>query len=53
MARCIKLQMQMPPIMYGTAWKKERTEELVVQAVLHGFRGRVFVIPTETDAGQG
>eukprot|EP00277_Geminigera_cryophila_P004942 CAMPEP_0179433654 /NCGR_PEP_ID=MMETSP0799-20121207/18028_1 /TAXON_ID=46947 /ORGANISM="Geminigera cryophila, Strain CCMP2564" /LENGTH=285 /DNA_ID=CAMNT_0021211769 /DNA_START=146 /DNA_END=1003 /DNA_ORIENTATION=- len=30
---------QMPPIMYGTAWKKERTEELVTQAVTLGFRG--------------
>ena len=31
--------MEMPPIMYGTAWKKERTAELVVQAVREGFRG--------------
>jgi diketogulonate reductase-like aldo/keto reductase len=31
--------MEMPPIMYGTAWKKERTEELVIQAVRLGFRG--------------
>ena len=31
--------MEMPPIMYGTAWKKERTEELVIQAVRSGFRG--------------
>jgi len=31
--------MLMPKIMYGTAWKKERTAELVVQAVLQGFRG--------------
>jgi len=29
----------MPKIMYGTAWKKERTTELVIQAVLQGFRG--------------
>ncbi len=29
----------MPPIMYGTAWKKEQTEELVVEAVKQGFRG--------------
>ncbi|KAM6491834.1 NADP-dependent oxidoreductase domain containing protein [Amanita muscaria] len=29
-----------PPrkIIYGTAWKKERTVPLVVQAILHGFR---------------
>lgn len=25
--------------MYGTAWKKERTSDLVVQAVRAGFRG--------------
>jgi diketogulonate reductase-like aldo/keto reductase len=31
--------MQMPPIIYGTAWKKERTEALVVQALRQGFRG--------------
>lgn len=30
---------EMPPIMYGTAWKKERTEELVFAAVKQGFRG--------------
>lgn len=29
----------MPPIIYGTAWKKERTADLVVQAVQAGFRG--------------
>lgn len=29
----------MPPIIYGTAWKKERTADLVVQAVTAGFRG--------------
>ncbi|EKX48610.1 hypothetical protein GUITHDRAFT_159498 [Guillardia theta CCMP2712] len=29
----------MPPVVYGTAWKKERTEELVLKAVLEGFRG--------------
>uniref|UniRef100_A0A915CSS7 NADP-dependent oxidoreductase domain-containing protein n=1 Tax=Ditylenchus dipsaci TaxID=166011 RepID=A0A915CSS7_9BILA len=26
------------PIIYGTAWKKEKTAELVVKAVLAGFR---------------
>ena len=30
--------MQMPPIIYGTAWKQERTEALVVQALRAGFR---------------
>lgn len=29
----------MPRIIYGTAWKKERTRELVVAAVTAGFRG--------------
>lgn len=28
-----------PPIIYGTAWKKDRTAALVEQAVQHGFRG--------------
>lgn len=31
--------MKMPTLIYGTAWKKERTADLVVQAVLSGFRG--------------
>lgn len=31
---------EMPRILYGTAWKKERTRDLVVQAVLAGFRGK-------------
>lgn len=30
---------QMPRIIYGTAWKKERTADLVKQAIEHGFRG--------------
>ena len=30
---------RMPRILYGTAWKKERTAELVVQALEAGFRG--------------
>ena len=30
---------KMPSLIYGTAWKKERTADLVVQAVLSGFRG--------------
>ncbi len=29
----------MPAILYGTAWKKQKTAELVVNAVLHGFTG--------------
>ncbi len=29
----------MPPILYGTAWKKERTAALVRQALEAGFRG--------------
>lgn len=28
-----------PPLLYGTAWKKERTESLVATAISHGFRG--------------
>ncbi len=28
-----------PRIIYGTAWKKTRTEELVKKAIQHGFRG--------------
>ncbi len=28
----------MPKIIYGTAWKKEKTAELVVKAIKHGFR---------------
>ena len=30
---------KMPPIIYGTAWKKERTADLVVRAIQTGFRG--------------
>jgi diketogulonate reductase-like aldo/keto reductase len=30
---------QMPKIIYGTAWKKEKTTDLVIEAVLQGFRG--------------
>ncbi len=30
---------RLPPLIYGTAWKKERTAELVEKAVLYGFRG--------------
>jgi diketogulonate reductase-like aldo/keto reductase len=31
--------MNIPKILYGTAWKKERTTKLVLDAVLSGFRG--------------
>jgi len=30
---------KMPKIIYGTAWKKDRTEELVIKAIKLGFRG--------------
>ncbi len=30
---------KIPPIIYGTAWKKERTAELVFKALTEGFRG--------------
>lgn len=30
---------KVPKFLYGTAWKKERTEELVYQALKAGFRG--------------
>lgn len=30
---------KMPPIIYGTAWKKDHTADLVVKATLSGFRG--------------
>jgi diketogulonate reductase-like aldo/keto reductase len=31
--------MNAPPIIYGTAWKKEQTEALVARAIRAGFRG--------------
>jgi len=33
------MSINMPPLIYGTAWKKERTTDLVVQAVNLGFKG--------------
>lgn len=30
---------QMPRLIYGTAWKKEATTALVIKAILNGFRG--------------
>jgi hypothetical protein len=29
----------MPKFIYGTAWKKEKTTDLVVMAIKSGFRG--------------
>ncbi|PPJ54056.1 hypothetical protein CBER1_02952 [Cercospora berteroae] len=34
-AKAVKL----PSLLYGTAWKKDRTKELMKQALLSGFRG--------------
>jgi diketogulonate reductase-like aldo/keto reductase len=31
--------MKLPPLIYGTAWKQERTADLVEKAILNGFRG--------------
>jgi diketogulonate reductase-like aldo/keto reductase len=31
--------MKIPPIIYGTAWKKDQTSSLVVKAITAGFRG--------------
>lgn len=33
------LKQVIPALLYGTAWKKERTEELVCQALCCDFRG--------------
>lgn len=33
------MRTEMPRLIYGTAWKKERTHALVTQAILSGFRG--------------
>jgi len=33
------LHAKMPKIIYGTAWKKERTRQLVMEALKAGFRG--------------
>jgi len=30
---------RMPRLIYGTAWKKEATTQLVIKAILNGFRG--------------
>lgn len=34
-----KAPKRMPKLVYGTAWKKERTADLVYQALKQGFRG--------------
>ena len=31
--------MKIPNMIYGTAWKKENTSDLVYEALLHGFKG--------------
>lgn len=31
--------MEIPTMLYGTAWKKERTASYVVQAIKSGFKG--------------
>ena len=35
--------LNIPHLLYGTAWKKERTQDLVVKAVKNGFRGIICV----------
>jgi len=35
----MKSGIRMPKLIYGTAWKKDKTTELVVKAVKNGFRG--------------
>lgn len=37
--RTTNQNIQMPALIYGTAWKQERTADLVEMAVLSGFRG--------------
>lgn len=32
-------KLSIPPILYGTAWKEESTEQLVIEALTLGFRG--------------
>ena len=32
------MSLELPNIIYGTAWKKESTTDLVIQAVQNGFR---------------
>ena len=35
----MKNDIRMPKLIYGTAWKKDRTADLVLKAVKNGFRG--------------
>jgi diketogulonate reductase-like aldo/keto reductase len=35
----LKKGIDIPKMMYGTAWKKEKTTDLVISAILAGFRG--------------
>lgn len=35
----VKIQKHLPALIYGTAWKKEKTAELIEKAILYGFRG--------------
>ncbi|MBF0366939.1 MAG: aldo/keto reductase [Oligoflexia bacterium] len=35
----ISKSVQMPPLLYGTAWKKDLTCDLVIKAIEHGFQG--------------
>ena len=37
--RLTNQNVKMPSLIYGTAWKKERTADLVEMAILSGFRG--------------
>lgn len=39
MTKLGKVYGKVPKMLYGTAWKKERTEELVFEALRAGFRG--------------
>lgn len=36
----------MPPIIYGTSWKKEKTSDLVTQAILAEIQEMVRLIST-------
>ena len=38
-SRGVRVAATLPPILYGTAWKKEKTRDLVVMALKSGFRG--------------
>jgi hypothetical protein len=38
------LSTKIPKLVYGTAWKKERSADLVYQALKAGFRGVELVL---------